>query len=192
MKSRRSSPFPLWLLPFRDTVPYPPHGQIPPKGPVIPLVRNESTRATTQPTHLAAFHSGNGTGNVVTSSIRKHHSQGPAIPFYDGMTLAGRASTGSTDQLSSLFARTNEHPVTLFEVKLSLKLQFCKKYIPDTDKSSIPCPSSESAPCRGIAAVFSWKIGPSTSCCQNEENGFEDLLIVAGGRPAAALPERCG
>ena len=47
----------------------------------ISLIRDKSAR-TTQSAYLDAFHIGNGTGDIVTPSIRKRH-----CPIYDDMTL---------------------------------------------------------------------------------------------------------
>lgn len=90
MKSRRPSAFSLCLLPFRDTVPDATHGQILPKSPtVVSLVRSKTTRTAFQAACLDTFHSGNGTGNVVTPPVRQHHSKRQPVPVYNGMALTG-------------------------------------------------------------------------------------------------------
>lgn len=76
---------------------------------------------------------------------------------------------------------------TLFEIKFSLEFQFKKKHMPYAGKGSILCPSLVSSPCRDITAVFSRKIGPSTSRCQNEENRFESLFVIGKGTASGGL-----
>lgn len=76
VKSWRPSSSSLCLLSFRDTVSYATHGQILPKCPVIvSFIRSKTTWTAVQATYLNTFHSGNGTGNVVTPPIRQHHCQ---------------------------------------------------------------------------------------------------------------------
>ena len=70
---------------------------------------------------------------------------------------------------------------TLFEIKFSFEFKLRKEHVPYTGKGSILCPSPMSSPCRDITAVFSWKISPSTSRCQNEENRFEGLFVIGRG-----------